>query len=154
MTVFYIISLALAAVWTNVVLAQWWPIFLIPILVWVGVHLSVLYFNTQWRWLWLVSLAVWSLFWVTPLESIAFLAVFGAGGELYNYINKKYLPLGNHLIGLLPSLVILGISDIVYLLATSQDLGWYIIGQLLVTIVIIGIIIFFYDPKKETKKFI
>jgi len=154
MKIIVIILLALIAVWLDIALSFWWVNWFIPIFVWVGIYYFVLKNNVADRWLWIIALSVWSLFSTDIFSTLIFIVLFGISGELLNLIYKKYLPMSNILLLLIPSAILLGIDEVILMLSLHQPIGWQVLGRIASTLVIIAFISFFYDQKKENKKYI
>ncbi len=152
MQVFLTIILGLVSVWLDIALASWWPIWLIPIWIWVGISVTVVRSTATWRWLWILSVAAWSLFVVPISQVLIMVVVFGVLGEIFNIINKKYLPVGNNLIALIASFFLLSVGAIPYMFATTYSIGWSIVGRICITIVVTALITIFYGTKKDKKK--
>lgn len=149
-----VIAIAFLVVWLDIAIFAWVPIALTPIWVWVGIHLTVLRNNDYERWLWVASVAVWSLFSCSWLEGLVLLLVFLVGSVALNYINKRYLPMTNVLLTLVPSTIILAFCQIAYTILTKQSIATSLAGRVVVTMIIICVMIIFYDPKKTKKKHI
>lgn len=151
MSAIYLIIISMFTVWLSAVLNAWLPLYCVPLFVWVGVHASVLYFSNSWRRLWVFSLAIWSLYWVTVKEALIFCVIWFVLSELFAYINRRYLQLGSSFLGLVPSFIAVTIAHSLILILSGQSVTFATAGQLATTLLIIAIIIYFYDPKKAKK---
>lgn len=154
MQAFIVIIIAFLVVWFNIAFFSWLPIFLVPIWVWVGTHITVMRDNSYERWLWVVSFTVWSLFACGWFEGLIFLIIFLIGSVILNYVYKKYLPMTSVLLTLVPSTILLVLCQIAYMILAQQPISISLAGRIVVTILIIFAIILFYDPKKAKKKHI
>lgn len=151
MSALSLIFISLFTVWFDAVLTAWLPLYCIPLFVWLGVHISVLYFNNAWRRLWIFSLSIWSLYWITIKEALIFAFVWLSLGELFAYINRRYLQLGSSFLGLVPSFLSMVVAYSLVLFLSGQDFVLAAAGRLAVTLLIIAVIVYFYDPKKAKK---
>ncbi len=154
MQAFFVIIIAFIAVWFDIAFFSWLPVFLVPIWVWIGIHITVMRDNCYERWLWVASFTVWSLFACGWLEGLIFLMVFLAGSMVLNYVYKKYLPMTSVLLTLVPSVILLVLCQTVYMILVRQPISVDFVGRIVVTMLIIFAIILFYDPKKAKKKHI
>jgi len=153
MRIFIIILLALVAVWLDIALSFWWPSWLIPIWLWLGICIFIMHQKGAERWLWLAAVAAWGIYISSAGDMIIMFVIFCLGGELLNTIYKKYLPMSNTLLILVPSAVLLSICQVLFLLATRQFIGWAWLGRVIVSILAVAVVIFFYDPQKTKKKY-
>lgn len=154
MTIFFIIFLALVASWLDMIFVSWWPAWLMPIWIWVGIQFFALRGKIPPMWFWILSCGTISLFSTSMLEAIVFIIIYGLGGTVLLIIYKKYLSSSNLLIILAPSLILLVICQILLILATHQIIMWALVGRICVTMIISIAITYFYDPQKEKKKYI
>lgn len=154
MVILLIIILALVVSWLDIAFAVWCPVWLLPVWIWIGIHFFVLKNNIALMWFWITSCVVVGLFMASIIDSLFLFIIFGLGGQLFSLIYRKYLSINNFFIILLPSLIILALCQILLMLATNQIISWALIGRICVTIIILGVITYFYDPHKEKKKYI
>lgn len=154
MQAFFVIIIAFLVVWFDIAFFSWLPVFLAPIWIWVGIHITVIRDNNNERWLWVASFTAWNLFACGWLEGLIFLIIFLTGSAILNFVYKKYLPMTSVLLTLIPSIILLALCQTAYMALTQQSISINLAGRIVVTILIIFAIILFYDPKKAKKKHI
>jgi len=144
--------LGLVAIWLDMVAAAWWPLWLIPIWLWVGIVIAVYHKNTSARWLWLLSFSAWSLFVASPLTVLAQLVIFFLGGEAMNFIYNRYLPVSHIILSAVVSLVALSINQLLFMAVTGQAISWPLVGRVIVTTIILIVYGIFYVARQKVSK--
>ena len=147
-----IFLLALLAIWLDMVAAAWWPLWLIPVWLWVGIIVTIFHKNMSARWLWLLAYTAWSLFVASPLTVLAQLVIFFLGGEAMNFIYNRYLPVSHITLSAVVSLVVLSIGQLLLMAVTRQPIGWALVGRIIITTIIIIIYGMFYVARQKVSK--
>jgi len=142
----------LVAIWLDIVAAAWWPLWFIPIWLWVGIVIAIYHKNMSARWLWLLSFSAWSLFVASPLMVLEQLIIFFLGGEAMNFIYNRFLPVSHITLSAAVSLVTLSISQLLFMAVTGQAIGWPLMGRIIVTTIIIMIYGMFYVARQKVSK--
>lgn len=146
------IFIALLAVWLDLLAVGWWPIWLYPIWLWVGIFLAVQNKNTSARWLWILSVAAWSLFVTAPFYVIVQAIIYALGGEIYSYFYHRYLPAKSIILPALIGAMVLLVCQTLTLLITQQGVVWYVLVRVVVTIGVTIYIGIYYEAFSRKKK--
>ncbi len=147
-----IFLLALGAIWLDMVAAAWWPTWLVPIWLWIGLIITIYRKDMTARWLWLLSVAAWSMFTTDVWAVLSQLVIFFLAGEAVNFIYNRYIPTTNTFLQGIAGLGVLGVSQMLFMIVTRQIIGWEVIGRVVLTTILALIFGMHYVVWKKTSK--
>lgn len=147
-----IFLLGLVAVWLDMALEGWWPAWLVPIWLWLGLMITIYRKDMTSRWLWLLSVAAWSIFTADVWTVLSQLVIFFLAGEAVNFIYNRYIPATNIFLQCIAGLGVLGVAQVLFMAATRQIIGWDVAGRVILTTILAIIFGMNYVVWKKTSK--
>ena len=150
---FYILILiALGTVWLDILAGGWWPIWLYPIWLWLGIYITVQDKNRRARWYWILSVMAWTMFVAAPLYAVAQASFYALAGEVYNYVYHRYLPVKSIILPALVGAVFLLAAHTLTLFLTHQAVTWHAPARVATTVIITMFIGAYYGTFSAGKK--
>jgi hypothetical protein len=130
--------LSLGVNWLDLMTSSWLPVFLTVNWAWIGAVICIYRDRRVDRWLWIIMVHVWQLFYLPWPLIVGSFGVVLISTEIYDVIHNRFLHSTSRLISYLVGAGLLFVALGVESLLFVHNVDWFLAGQTVISVIILA----------------